>query len=89
MKKVIVISDSFKGTISSNEICGIAAETIPRYFPGCEVVTIPAADGGEGTVEYTAGISASQNALFLIRTFQLIMRFLLLSPLKVCPAGRG
>ena len=51
MKKVIVISDSFKGTISSNEICSIAAETIPRYFPGCEVVTIPAADGGEGTVE--------------------------------------
>ena len=51
MKKVIVISDSFKGTISSNEICSIAAETIPRYFPGCEVVTIPAADGGKGTVE--------------------------------------
>lgn len=51
MKKVIVISDSFKGTISSNEICSIAAEAIPRYFPGCEVISIPAADGGEGTVE--------------------------------------
>lgn len=50
MKKVIVISDSFKGTLSSREICDIAKETVPRIFPGCEVVAIPVADGGEGTV---------------------------------------
>ena len=50
MKKCIVISDSFKGTLSSLEICRIARQSIPRFFPDCEVVTIPVADGGEGTV---------------------------------------
>lgn len=51
MKKCIVISDSFKGTLSSLEICQIARQSVPRFFPECEVVTVPVADGGEGTVE--------------------------------------
>ena len=51
MKKCIVVSDSFKGTLSSLEICSIARRLIPEYFPGCSVVAIPAADGGEGTVD--------------------------------------
>ena len=50
MKKVIVISDSFKGTLSSQEICAIARTSVPKIFPGCEVAAIPVADGGEGTV---------------------------------------
>ena len=50
MKKIIVISDSFKGTLSSQEICAIARGSVPKFFPGCEVVAIPVADGGEGTV---------------------------------------
>lgn len=51
MKKCIVISDSFKGTLSSLEICNLARESVPHFFPGCKVVTVPVADGGEGTVE--------------------------------------
>ena len=51
MKKCIVISDSFKGTLSSLEICSIARESIPKFFPRCQVVAVPVADGGEGTVE--------------------------------------
>ena len=50
MKKCVVISDSFKGTLSSLEICEIAQQSIPRFFPSCQVVTVPVADGGEGTV---------------------------------------
>lgn len=51
MKKCIVISDSFKGTLSSVEICRIARNTIPAFFPECQVTGIPVADGGEGTVD--------------------------------------
>ncbi|NMA06158.1 MAG: glycerate kinase [Ruminococcaceae bacterium] len=51
MKKCIVASDSFKGTLSSREICKIARETVPRFFPDCELITTPIADGGEGTVD--------------------------------------
>ncbi len=51
MKKCIVISDSFKGTLSSLAIGKIAKESIGRFFPLCEVKTFPVADGGEGTVQ--------------------------------------
>ena len=50
MKKCIVISDSFKGTLSTLDICAIAREVVPAHFPDCELVTLPVADGGEGTV---------------------------------------
>lgn len=50
MKKCIIISDSFKGTLSSQEICGLAAQSMARHFPDCSLVRIPVADGGEGTV---------------------------------------
>ena len=50
MKKCIVISDSFKGTLSTLDICTIAREVFPAHFPDCELVTLPVADGGEGTV---------------------------------------
>lgn len=48
MKKIVVISDSFKGTLSSREICSITRETVPEIFPGCAVDAIPVADGGCG-----------------------------------------
>ena len=51
MKKCLVISDSFKGTLSSLEICSLAEKGIKKIFPACEVINIPVADGGEGTVE--------------------------------------
>ena len=51
MKKVIIVPDSFKGTLSSARFCEIAAEGVRRVFPGCEVKSIPVADGGEGSVD--------------------------------------
>lgn len=50
MNKIVVIPDSFKGTLSSIEICSIAETIIKKIYPACEVVSIPVADGGEGTV---------------------------------------
>ena len=58
MKKCIVISDSFKGSLPSRDICAIARERIPLFFPACEVRALNVADGGEGTVE--AMIAATQ-----------------------------
>ena len=48
--KILVAPDSFKGTLSAAEICGIAREALKRRDPLAEVVEIPIADGGEGTV---------------------------------------
>ncbi|MDR3248763.1 MAG: glycerate kinase [Treponema sp.] len=51
MKKIILIPDSFKGTMSSSEICAIMEERIHAHFPRAEVISIPVADGGEGSVD--------------------------------------
>jgi glycerate kinase len=51
MKKVILIPDSFKGTMSSAEFCDIAKDVILDYYPNCEVICIPVADGGEGSID--------------------------------------
>ncbi len=51
MKKCIVIPDSFKGTLSSTEICAVMKKQILSRWPEAEVITIPVADGGEGTVD--------------------------------------
>lgn len=51
MAKYVLIPDSFKGTLSSEEICRIASEEILRLEPEAEICAIPVADGGEGTVD--------------------------------------
>lgn len=51
MKKIVLIPDSFKGTLSSTQICEIISDEITQQFPNCEIVSIPVADGGEGSVD--------------------------------------
>ena len=50
MKKIIIAVDSFKGSVSSAEAANAVAQGIHDVYPLCEVITIPVADGGEGTV---------------------------------------
>jgi|LSQX01.2.fsa_nt_gb glycerate kinase len=51
INKVVLIPDSFKGTLTSQEICTIISNKINKHFPQCHVVSIPVADGGEGSVD--------------------------------------
>lgn len=51
MKKIVLIPDSFKGTLSSTQICEIISGEIKRQFSNCEIISIPVADGGEGSVD--------------------------------------
>ncbi len=51
MNKVIFIPDSFKGTMSSEEICSIMEKEVKKHYPKCETISIPVADGGEGSVD--------------------------------------
>lgn len=50
-KKYLIMPDSFKGTMDSIEVCGIMKAVVLEKNPGAEVVTVPVADGGEGTVD--------------------------------------
>ncbi len=50
MKKIIIIPDSFKGTLSSEQVIEIIAGCLKRRFPDWQIRGIPVADGGEGSV---------------------------------------
>lgn len=49
--KFLFASDSFKGTLSSEEINRLLSEAAGEVFPGCECRGLLLADGGEGTLE--------------------------------------
>lgn len=49
--RIIIAPDSFKGSLSSAEICDIIEQGIREVFSDAVVIKMPVADGGEGTVE--------------------------------------
>lgn len=51
MKKFVLIPDSFKGTLSSSQICEIMSKGIKKRYGNADIVSIPVADGGEGSVD--------------------------------------
>lgn len=51
MKRIVLVPDSYKGSLSSSEVCHIMKHTILEALPECDVVCIPVADGGEGSVD--------------------------------------
>lgn len=49
--KFLFASDSFKGTLSSEQIITLLDAAAKYVFPDCETMGIPVADGGEGTID--------------------------------------
>jgi len=49
--KVVIAPDSFKGSLTARQVCEAAEEGLRRVWPEAEVVSVPMADGGEGTVQ--------------------------------------
>lgn len=49
--KIVIASDSFKGSLTSTEVAAAATRGIKAVYPDCQVVAVNVADGGEGTVE--------------------------------------
>ena len=51
MEHILLIPDSFKGTLSSRQVCEAMERAVLRRKPRARVVSIPVADGGEGSVD--------------------------------------
>lgn len=49
--RIVVAPDSFKGSVSALGVANAMEQGILTVFPDAEVVKVPIADGGEGTVE--------------------------------------
>ncbi len=49
--KLVFASDSFKGTVSSEQTVELLTKAAHEVFGACETVGVPVADGGEGTTD--------------------------------------
>lgn len=54
MKKIIISTDSFKGTLTASEATKIIAEEFEKVVDA-KVIQLPIADGGEGSLELVKG----------------------------------
>lgn len=64
MEKIVIAPDSFKGSLSSAEVAGALAAGVRDALTDAEIVCVPVADGGEGTVEMLVG---ARNGVFVSR----------------------
>ena len=51
MKKIVIAPDSFKGTLSSLEVCELVKQSLLEERDDLEIIEVPIADGGEGMTE--------------------------------------
>ena len=49
--KIVIAPDKFKGSLPAAEVADAIAAGLRAGWPGAELVTVPVADGGEGTVD--------------------------------------
>ncbi len=52
--KIVLAPDSFKGSLSARQFCDIVTEALREHIPEAEILSVPLADGGEGTLEALA-----------------------------------
>ena len=59
---IIIACDSFKGSLSSQDVASAISSGLLRADPGLHLTRIPIADGGEGTVEaYLAAVGGQKH----------------------------
>ena len=51
MQNFILVPDSFKGTLPAIEVCNIMKSSIKNLYKDANIISVPVADGGEGTVD--------------------------------------
>ncbi len=49
--KIIIAPDSFKGSLTAKEVADHIEKGILKKFPDAQILKIPVADGGEGTID--------------------------------------
>ena len=49
--KIVIAPDKFKDSLTGFEFCNAVSEGILNVFPTAEIVNLPLADGGDGTIE--------------------------------------
>ena len=67
MKKIVVASDSFKGSLSSTQVADSVERGIRMVYPMCDVIKVDVADGGEGTVDAVVGALGGEKVVAVVQ----------------------
>ncbi len=99
--RLVIAPDKFKGSLTAPEVAERIASGARRADPTIEVVTVPVADGGEGTLDavLAAGFSSSAahvagptgaliEAEFAVRGTEAVVEMARASGLDLLPDGR-
>ena len=49
--KIVIAPQSFKGSLTAKEVTDVINLSVKKKFPRSEVVKLPIADGGDGTLQ--------------------------------------
>ncbi|MGT2476550.1 glycerate kinase [Paraburkholderia terrae] len=49
--RIVLTPDSYKGSLSAKEVARAMSDGIRRVLPNAEIIELPIADGGEGTID--------------------------------------
>ncbi|WP_102158570.1 glycerate kinase [Zhihengliuella halotolerans] len=98
--RVVVAPDKFKGSLTGAEAAAAIAAGVREIFADAEIVTLPVADGGEGTVaaavaagfeEHTTTVAGptgvDHQAVFALRGATAVVELAAASGLDALPAG--
>ncbi|MBQ9493899.1 MAG: glycerate kinase [Oscillibacter sp.] len=85
--KLLFASDSFKGSLSSEQTAALLTRAAKEVFGACETSGAPVADGGEGTVD--AVISAEQGEKVSVRVHGPLSGSSVEAGYGVLPGGRA
>ncbi|MGP6178358.1 allantoinase AllB [Microbacterium sp. A196] len=99
--RIVVASDKFKGSLTAPEVAAAVASGARRIDPAIDVLEIPVADGGEGTVDaaiaagfeerraYVTGPTGEQVvARYAVRSDEAVVEMAQASGLDLLPGGR-
>ncbi|WP_077488966.1 glycerate kinase [Sinomonas mesophila] len=98
--KIVLAPDKFKGSLTAAEVAEALADGIRAVLPEAELVLVPVADGGEGTVSAALGAGFSPRraavagptgrtltAEFAVRGTRAVIEMAAASGLDVLPGG--
>jgi glycerate kinase len=98
--RIVVAPNAFKGSLSARDAAKHIARGVRSALPGAEVVTVPVADGGDGTVDaaidagferrtatVTGPTGGSVAASYAIRQRSAVVEMAAASGLAVLPGG--
>ena len=58
--KIILAPDKFKSNMTSPQICGIMEKAFHEVYPDWEIISLPLADGGDGTTRALAAATMAE-----------------------------